>query len=361
MAETRDAQPGPRGAARPRPSLPAPPSMKEVAALAGVSVGTVSNTINRPGMVRRHTREAVESAIEQLGFVPNQHARVLTGISSQVIGLVVLDVVNPFFMEVARAVERAASEAGHMVILCNSENLSENEDRLMRMLAAQRVRGVLLTPAGSSPSKQRERISNDRLPVVYLDYERSSEDCSVSVDDIHGARLAVEHLIKTGHERIAFVGGPKSLRQMAQRVQGARAAIIGAGLDPESSLITIHTPGIGIQDGIYAGTKLLEGSLPTGIICGNDMMAFGVYRSLNQTGLRAPNDFSLIGYDDVDFAADWVVPLTSVRQPIDELGYRAAKLLLEHSANDPGHIHQQVVLQPELIIRHSTRTVGSED
>lgn len=340
-----------RTRAKARP--PAPPSMKEVAALAGVSVGTVSNAINRPQMVRRPTLEAVKRAIEELGFVPNQHARALTGLSSQVIGLVVLDVVNPFFMEAAKAVERAAKEAGHMVILCNSENKRDNEARLMRMLAAQRVRGVLLTPSGSSHSKSPER-DGDRLPVVFMDYERATSDCSVSVDAVHGARLAVEHLISLGHQRIAFVGGPLGLRQMAHRVQGARAAIVDAGMNPETSLITIHTSGIGIQDGVQAGQQLLNGQLPTGILCGNDMMAFGVYRSLHHAGLNAPEDYSLIGYDDIDFAADWIVPLTSVRQPIDELGYRAAKLLFEHTSSDPDHVHQQVVLQPELIIRKST-------
>ena len=331
-----------------------PANINDVAALAGVSIGTVSNTINHPEMVRRHTREAVESAIRELGFVPNQQARVLTGVSSQVIGLVVLDVVSPFFMEAARAVERAASEAGYVVILCNSENAPDKEGRLLEMLAAQRVRGVLLTPASANGGLDPARLRSQRLPVVFLDYELSIDDCSVAVDDVYGARIAVQHLLDLGHERIAFVGGPSGLRQMAQRIQGARSAILEAGLDPAAALIEISTPGIGTRDGLLATDWLLAGSVPTAVLCGNDMMAFGVFRGLSRAGLRIPEDVALVGYDDIDFAADWVVPLTSVRQPTDELGYQAAQLLFEHSSGDAGHVHQQVVLQPELIVRRSS-------
>ena len=116
----------------------------------------------------------------------------------------------------------------------------------------------------------------------------------------------------------------------------------------------VNQEGLGIQDGVLAAERLLTGRLPTGIFCGNDMMAFGVYRGLNRAGVKVPDDVALVGYDDIDFAADWIVPLTSVRQPTDELGYLAAKLLLEHSAGDPAHVHRQIVLQPELIVRNSS-------
>lgn len=333
-----------------------PVRIKDVALRAGVSVGTVSNTINHPGMVRRRTREAVEHAIRELGFVPNQQARVLTGASSRVLGLVVLDVVSPFFMEAARAVERAASEAGHVVILCNSENSRDKEAHLLQMLAAQHVRGVLVTPAstGSAPKGGRP-FQSPRVPVVLLDYQGSTNECSVSVDDLYGAQLAVEHLLDLGHQRIAFIGGPPGLRQMAQRLAGARLALENAGVNPEAALVTVNTTGIGMQDGIKATQDLLKSELPTGILCGNDMIAFGVYRALTRAGLRIPADIALIGYDDIDFAADWVVPLTSVRQPTDRLGYLAAQLLLEHSADDETHAHRQLVLRPELIVRDSSR------
>ena len=328
--------------------------IQDVAARARVSVGTVSNTINHPELVSQRTRRVVERAIRDLGFIPNQQARVLTGVASQVIGLIVLDVVSPFFMEAARAVERAAREAGQVVILCNSDNDPEREAQLLQMLAAQRVRGVLLTPARTGSGGDRQRIEAGHLPVVFLDYRTPTDDCSVSVDDVAGARLAVQHLLDLGHERVAFVGGGRGLRQHVERAQGAREAILAAGLDPATALVEVTQDGLGIHDGVLAAAQLLGGKLPTGIFCGNDMMAFGVYRGLNRAGVKVPHDVALVGYDDIDFAADWVVPLTSVRQPTDQLGYLAAQLLLEHSAGDATHVHRQTVLQPELIVRRSS-------
>ncbi|MBH0129889.1 LacI family DNA-binding transcriptional regulator [Salinibacterium sp. NK8237] len=331
-----------------------PAGIRDVAALAQVSTGTVSNTINRPDTVHPRTRAAVEKAIAELGFVPNQQARVLTGASSNVIGLVVLDIESPFYMEAAHVIERTVRESGHVVMLCNSEGDTTRESGLLAMLAAQRVRGVLLAPAsldeGSDPYKD---LPGD-LPVVLLDYNGGPQHCSISVDNVAGGRLAIEHLLQLGHTRIAVVGGPTGLRQFADRARGAREAIIAAGMDPEVSLIEVSTSGIGIQDGRRAAELLLEGDSPDAVFCGNDMLAFGVYRGLIDAGLSVPDDVALVGYDDIDFARDWVVPLTSVRQPIDKLGTRAARLLIEHSAREDSHTHRQEVLPPELVVRRST-------
>ena len=328
-------------------------TIQDVADLAGVSTGTVSNTINRPHVVRRATREAVERAIRELGFVPNQQASVLAGAASHVIGLVVLDIASPFYMQAARAVERAANEAGHMVVLCNSENNPTREAELLRMLNTHHVRGVILAPASEVNHLDPGWIASQESPIVFLDDENTTEDCSVCVDHVAGASLAARHLIATGRDRLAFVGDPDGPHQFAQRFQGVRNALVEADL-PSTSLRAVRVPGIGLQDGLLAADQLLERELPSGILCGNDMMAFGVYRGLTRAGVRIPDDAALIGYDDVDFAADWVVPLTSVRQPTYELGYQAAQLLLRHSGGDPDHQHQQLVLQPELIVRSST-------
>lgn len=345
---------GARLPASPRPRGDARVSIRDVAALAGVSIGTVSNTINRPERVRRLTREAVERAIAELGFVPNQQARVLTGASSQVIGLVVLDILSPFFMEVASAVERAANEAGHMMILCDSENSIAKQAGLLQMLAAQRVRGVLVTPASADVRIAREAPASERPQIVFLDFKDSAQHCSVSVNHVAGARRAVAHLLGLGHERVAFVGGSRVLHQFDQRLQGAVEAVVAAGLDPATALVEEPVSSIGIRDGMLAAERLLARGVPSAIFCGNDMLAFGVYRGLAAAGVRVPEDVALVGYDDITFAADWIVPLTSVRQPVDELGYRAAHLLFDHSSGDPGHVHQQVVLQPELVVRASS-------
>jgi LacI family transcriptional regulator len=326
--------------------------LKDVAALAGVSAGTVSHTLNHPERVVPETRKLVLDAIGQLGFVPNAHARALKGAASTVIGLVVLDIGSPFFMQAARAVERTAREAGHVVILGSSDDDPERESALLRILAAQRVRGCLLTPAEAAPS--RAWFTRHRLPVVLLDYRGGPGECWVAVDHVAGARLAVGHLLGLGHSRVAFVSGPPALRQMVERGQGARAAIVDAGLDPADVLLEVKREGFGIADGIAAAEQLVATGVPSAVFCGNDMLAFGVYRELRRAGLRIPEDVALVGYDDVEFAADWVVPLTSVRQPIDELGSLAAQLLFEHAAGQSEHRHRQIVLQPELVVRESS-------
>ncbi len=322
----------------------------DVAVAAGVSIGTVSNTLNHPERVTAETRERVMAAVQELGFVPNQQARVLTGAPSRTIGLMVVDLISPFFMEVAHAVEQAASEAGYVVILCNSENLAERQDQRLKLLAAQRVVGALLTPAGGGLPETEATIG---LPLVLIDYEGDEHPCSVVVDHIEGGRQAAKHLIDLGHTSLAFVGGLPELRQFEQRVIGMKRAMEEAGLDP-ATLIELRSDGIGVESGEVSATQLLKGStLPTGICCGNDMLAFGVYRRLTRSGVRVPDDMALVGYDDIDFAANWIVPLTSVRQPTREMGRLAAELLLEH-AGDGEHEHRRIVLKPELVVRRSS-------
>jgi LacI family transcriptional regulator, galactose operon repressor len=332
-------------------------SIRQVAKLARVSTATVSNTINKPGIVLPATRDRVNEAIETLGFIPNQHARQLNGVSSQVLGLIVIDASNPFFTEVARAIEEAASETEHVIILCNSGGSAEKEKHFMRLLAGQRVRGILLTPSDSAELDP----TWHGVPVVLLDHSADADGCSVSVDDIQGGRLAVEHLLDLGHRRLAFVGGSDSIRQHADRFEGARSAIRGRGLDPDAVLTRVVTNAIDIAAGVTAVDELADGAnRPSAIFCANDVLAFGVYRGLAQRGISVPGDVSIMGYDDIDVAADWIVPLTSVRQPTAQIGTIATKLLLDHSSGSSRHTHEQVVFQPTLVARQSTAPPTSD-
>ncbi len=208
-------------------------SIREVAKHAGVSLGTVSNVLNRPEIVAEETRERVKAAIEAIGFVRNGSARQLRAGTSQHIGLVVLDVANPFFTEVARGVEDLANQAGYVVILCNSDDSIDKENHYLQVLEEQRTEGVLITPVQSDASYL-QRFRQRGIAVVLLDRpSRIKELCSVAVDDVRGGEIAAAHLLEQGHKQIAFVHGPLSIRQCADRKRGVLRAVKTAGLDPE--------------------------------------------------------------------------------------------------------------------------------
>jgi LacI family transcriptional regulator len=197
------------------------------------------------------------------------------------------------------------------------------------------------------------------MPVVLLDRRaEGSGMCSVSVDDISGGELAVSHLLEMGHERIAFIGGPTTIAQVKDRLQGARNALTRAGRDPES-LVPIITTSMTVAAGRGAGEQL--GGLPvkrrpTAAFCGNDLLALGLLQEMIRQGLDVPNDVAIVGYDDIEFAAAAAVPLTSVRQPRHLLGKTAADLLLEETQDPQNHIHRQIEFEPDLVVRASTRS-----
>ena len=334
----------------PRNRRPSAVRMTDVAATAGVSLGTVSNSLNHPERVVPETRERVLRAVAELGFVPNQQARILTGARGTTIGLVIVDLTSPFFMELAHAVEQAASEAGHMFMLTTSENEPARESQRLQLMAAQRVVGALVTPSGGGiPATESEA----GVPLVLIDYESPEHPCSVVVDHVDGGRQAARHLIGLGHTDLAFIGGLPVLRQFEQRIQGIREGMAEAGLDP-TSLQVFRSEGIGVASGERSADELLAaGTRPTGVFCGNDMLAFGLYRRFAREGVRVPDDIALVGYDDIDFAANWIVPLTTVRQPTREMGRLAAQLLFEHAAGRE-HTHRRIVLRPELVVRRSS-------
>jgi len=190
----------------------------------------------------------------------------------------------------------------------------------------------------------------------------SRGQCSVAVDDVLGGELALTHLLDIGHEQIAYIGGPPTLRQVADRREGALRALRRAGRDAES-LQVIETSALNVAAGKWAGAEIVSipaASRPTAVFCANDLMALGVLQEMTRNHIRVPEDMSIVGYDDIDFAAAAAVPLTSVRQPRQQLGRMAARLLLEEAADDVGtHQHRQVIFEPEFVIRQSTQATPS--
>lgn len=330
-------------------------SVIDVAARAGVSLGTVSNVLNRPERVAAKTRDKVLRAIEELGFVRNEAARQLRAGQSRTVGLVVLDVGNPFFTDLAAGVERTAAAAGLSVVLCNSNDDSGRERHYLSMLQEQRSFGVLITPVGDENAAI-EEIRRRGIPVVLVDRAAGSQQCSVSVNDFVGGQLAVAHLVEQGHRRIGFVGGPLGIVQVRERLAGARAAIATAGLRPDA-LVVIETARLDVASGRGSGPELAALSKrrrPTAVFCANDLLALGLLQDAVRRQLRVPDDLAILGYDDIEFAAAAAVPLSSIRQPRAQLGQAAMEMLLDEATNPDDHQHRQVVFEPDLVVREST-------
>ncbi|WP_347976957.1 LacI family DNA-binding transcriptional regulator [Microbacterium sp. ProA8] len=330
-------------------------SVRDVAAAASVSVGTVSNVLNRPEKVSPATVERVTQAIAELGFVRNDAARQLRAGRSRSIALIVLDAGNPFFAEVARGAEDRAAEAGMSVLLGNSDERSDREDAYVELFREQRVNGVLVTPVDGDLGRL-ERLRTGGVPVVLVDHEDSARGFgSVSVDDVEGGYLAVSHLLSTGRRRVAFIGGPGSIRQVADRLEGARRAIAEV---PGAALEVIEMSALSVLQGREAG-ELLRGRTaadrPDAVFAANDLLAVGALQAFTlMSDLQVPRDIALIGYDDIDFASATVVPLSSIRQPAHLIGYTAVDLLLKDIEAPEGEHERTVRFQPELVVREST-------
>jgi LacI family transcriptional regulator len=332
-------------------------SMRDVARLAGVSVGTISNVLNHPEAVSEATRERVQEAIDKLGWVPNESARQLRAGRSRSIGLVVMDVANPFFADLARGVEDVAEGAGYSVLLANSAQLKDRQDRHIKLLGQQRVRGVVLAPIGEDLDVS--PLSTFGIPVVLAD--RSGlvgTHCTVSVDDFLGGQLAATHLLDQGHTRIAIAGGSADIRQVRDRRDGGlRAALLTR---PDAVVMNISTPTLDISAGRRVAEAVAAMPLterPTAVFATNDLVAIGLLQGLVTRSIRVPEDIAIIGYDDIEYAAAAAVPLSSIRQPRAELGRRAAELLMQEITaidEETPHEHQHVVFSPQLVVRASS-------
>ncbi|WP_296665546.1 LacI family DNA-binding transcriptional regulator [Demequina sp.] len=331
-------------------------SVREVAARAGVSVGTVSNVLNRPEHVKPDTVDRVHAAIEELGYVPNGAARQLRAGRSRSLALVVLDVGNPFFTDVARGAEARAAEAGMTVFLANSDESPEREAMHLEIFEQQRVGGVLISPVEEDLTRL-EALRARGIPAVLVDREAgASAFSSVSVDDVAGGALAARHLLDTGRRRLAFVGGPLRIRQVSDRFKGASAAVADVS---EATLQLFGTDEMSLDEGRRAGEALkplIRDTGIDGIVAANDLLAIGIQRALlfGPDPIRMPAEVGLVGYDDISFAASAVVPITSVRQPRELIGSTAVELILEAADGDGAGEPRHVVFEPSLVVRAST-------
>ncbi|HEX8180315.1 MAG TPA: LacI family DNA-binding transcriptional regulator [Pyrinomonadaceae bacterium] len=334
-------------------------SIKDVAREAGVSTATVSHVINNSRYVSEETRARVLAAIERCGYYPNAHARSLASGRSQTLGLLISDIANPFFPELVKSIEAAAFEQGYDVVLSNTNYDPARTSNYVRRLIERQVAGVALMTSELDMTLVDE-LARRQVPVVFLDLDAPGVNMSnLCIDYEAGIDEAVRHLAAHGHREIAFIGGPERLRSAVKRRDAFRASV--RQYLPAAPPPRIYEGDFKLAGGRSAARAMLAeraGTLPTAVMAANDMMAFGAMQEFMAAGLRIPADVSLVGFDDVAFAALSHPSLTTVCLPRTELGQRAVEALLATVAH-PHRTGVELHVPTYLVTRGSTAPVGS--
>jgi len=328
------------------------PTIKEVAAHAGVSSATVSHVLNNTRYVSEPVRELVHNAMLELGYRPNALARSLRSGKTHTLGLILPDSANPFFAEIGRAIETAAFGYGFSVILCNTENDIEKERMYTEVLENKQVDGIIFVASGDHRESLLQ-IMNNGLPIVVVDRELGQlEVDTVTTDNYSGGMVATQHLLALGHREIACITGPSNINPSAERVTGYRSALLQADISIDETLIMRGN--FNPESGYECAMGLFQRNpRPTAIFSCNDMMSIGVIRAASQLGLRIPQDVSIVSFDNIDLASYTTPPLTTVEQPKREIGAMAIGMILERMKNPELQVRRNVI-PTRLIIRGST-------
>lgn len=314
---------------------------------------TVSRVINGRAGVDAGTQRRVEEAIEALDYVPNRIARGLVSQKTATIGLIVPDVVNPFFSPVVRGAETAARKAGYRLLLCNSEGDLRLEREYIEDLVSHRVDGLLLAPASDHSRHSVFPLLRRNFPVVLVDRALPDLDCDLVVSDsASGARKLVEHLISVGHRDIAHLTDAEDTSTGRERLRGYREALAAAGINYREELVVPTTVD---QIGGYRAAQqvLMLDLMPTAIFTVNNMTVVGAMQALRERGLSVPDDMALVCFDDVEHLAVLSPFLTVIDQPAETFGSLGTQLLLERIAGKAGVRTRRIVLQTDLIVRQS--------
>jgi len=327
-------------------------TIRDVAAHAGVSHQTVSRVINNSEQVTPETRERVKEAIKELGYHPSRLAQSLVTQKTRTIGLVVADITNPFFFEVARGVQDTALAQGYNVFVCNTDDNPQGEQDVLTLLASQEVDGVILSTA-SSTDEELLSFAENYKPLVVINREIDHPKASlVNVDICKGAKLAIEHLIERGHSHIAMLSHDGHPPDTVRRVKGYRETLKAHGIMPNDDWLVLAPPNL---EGGYAATQRLLRQHPeiTAIFTYNDLMAIGALRGCYDMGLRVPDDCAIMGFDDIKFSAMTQPSLSSINFDKYIVGQKAMQRLFE-MFEEPDATFTPIPLDVELVIREST-------
>ncbi len=325
-------------------------TIKDVAAAAGVSTATVSRVLSGRRPVTPEVAEVVRAASDRLGYRTNEVARALRRQSTGTVGMVVPQISNPFFPAIVEAVERGLGQDGVQLLLCDSQGTVAHEASRIQALLSRRVDGLLIIPCETPDSGVAVREAAGSVPVVQIDRTTGGDTDYVGTDDASGIDLVLDHLGSVGARTFAFVSATGSTSSAAVRHQRYRQRMLDLdAAGAQRCLLGRFT----FEWGQEAAARLLEAPLPDAIVCGADIVALGLLSALHERGVAVPGDVLVTGYDDIGFARLSNPGLTTVRQPVGELGHEAVRLLrarLRHPDGAP----QRVVLQPSLVVRQST-------
>jgi len=329
-------------------------TIRDVARAAGVSVATVSHVINGTRPVAPETAERVRRTMEALDYHPNAVAQSLRTRKTHAIGAVVSDITNPFFATLVRGAEDAAIEAGYSLIVCNSDESPEKEDRYIRLLRRRQMDGLLISPVGDGSSKAVQELPQWQVPFVFIDRRaKGIEADAVLSDNFGGAYQATKHLIERGHRRIGIILGIKGATTTEERLAGYRKALDEAGV-PFSDELTAYG---GYR--VEGGQKVTEEFLslpepPTAIFSTNNLMTVGVLKTLAHRKIAVPKAMAVVSFDDLDLGKLFQPPLTVVRQNPYEIGKVAMEILLSRFENGEEGNYEEIRVPVELRVRGST-------
>jgi len=330
-------------------------TIKDIARLAEVSTATVSKVMNQKDeKISLATRERVMKIINEVGYVPNRIASSMVTKRTKTLGLIIPDIANPFFPELARGAEDLANREGYTLILCNSDNSLEKEDAYIEMLQEKMVDGIIFT-ASSSRIEVGLALQKVRIPVITVDrdIEGLQSQGKIVVDNESGAFDAVTYMLNQGYKKILHLSGPMTSKPAMDRYNGYLRALKTQGIKPmDGHLISGTYTG---EWGFSGVQSLIESGMSfDGIFCGNDLIALGALKALQLNNIDVPKQVGLVGFDDI-YMAQLVSPeLTTVRQPKYEMGYQAAELLINMIQNNGSEL-QQNILSTHLVVRGTTK------
>jgi LacI family transcriptional regulator len=325
------------------------PSLRDVAKQAQVSVGTVSNVLNRPTNVSESTRLKVREAIDMLGFIPNSNSANSSS-DSKIVGLILPLAQNPFYDELAQGIEDSLAKDRYRVLIGYSREDESIELQLLTAMSDANFRGIIVTPVG--PHNQVfEKFIDRNVRVSYLSQtDQEPDQCSVSIDQVRGGFIGIEHLAQLGHKKILWASGPDHHHQSNQRFVGITQAAQQFGIELE----TITAPSLDFITGEQVAPIIIaRGPLPDAIFAGNDALALGIMNYFHKVGIQVPGQVSVLGFDNVAYAESALVPLTTVSQTPYQLGWTMGVQMLAEFEAKVDHVHQHVVFQPQIVERSS--------